>query len=263
MSTVQPRRAARAIADLTSGSILATVDIAAAPERVFRALASEDIVRWWGSDDAYRTTAWTGEVRVGGAWTASGVATDGSEFSVGGEYLEVDPPRKLVHTWKPSWDDVAAMTVTYTLAAIDGGTRVTLRHDGFGDNAASCDGHAQGWERVLGWLDGFASDSGVAADERPAFLVRLVPPRPTFLMDMTPEEGAVMQAHAGYWAEKLAAGVVVAFGPVADPTGVWGMGLLRAKDEAEIKAFEAGDPVIRSERGFRYEVLPMPRLIAR
>jgi uncharacterized protein YndB with AHSA1/START domain/uncharacterized protein YciI len=262
MSTVQPRRAARAIADLTAGSILATVDIAASPERVFRALASEDIVRWWGSDDMYRTTAWTGDVRVGGAWRSSGVAADGSEFSVGGEYLEVDPPRRLVHTWKPSWDEVGATTVTYTLAAIDGGTRLTLRHDGFGDNAASCDGHAHGWERVLGWLDGFASGPP-AEDPRQAFLVRLVPPRPTFLVDMTPEEGAVMQAHGAYWAGKLAAGVVVAFGPVADPEGVWGVGILRAKDEAEVKVFEAGDPVIRSERGFRYEILPMPRLIAR
>jgi uncharacterized protein YndB with AHSA1/START domain len=265
MSTA--RSAARAIADVTAGSILATVDIKAAPERVFRALASEDITRWWGSDDMYRTTAWTGDVRVGGRWTSSGVSVDGTEFSVGGEYLEVDPPRKLVHTWKPSWDDVAATTVTYTLTAIETGTRLVLRHEGFGANAASCEGHAGGWERVLGWLESFASGDGAAAappaDERPAFFVRLVAPRPTFLADMTPEEGAIMQAHGAYWAEKLAAGDVVAFGPVADPAGAWGLGLVRAADVAAVKAFEAGDPVIRAERGFRYEILPILRLIAR
>jgi uncharacterized protein YndB with AHSA1/START domain len=261
MSTA--RSAARAIADVTAGSILATVDIKAAPERVFRALTSEDITRWWGSDDMYRTTAWTGDVRVGGRWTSSGVSVDGTAFSVGGEYLEVDPPRKLVHTWKPSWDDVAATTVTYTLTAIETGTRLVLRHEGFGSNGASCEGHASGWERVLGWLESFASSGGAVPDERQAFLVCLIPPRPTFILDMTPEEAAVMQEHGGYWAEKLMAGVVVAFGPVADPAGAWGVGLLRAKDVAEVKAFEAGDPVIRSERGFRYEILPMPRLIAR
>jgi uncharacterized protein YndB with AHSA1/START domain len=36
--------------------LLATVEIAAPAERVFRALASEELVKWWGSADTYRTT---------------------------------------------------------------------------------------------------------------------------------------------------------------------------------------------------------------
>ena len=35
--------AARAVADLTGGQLLASVEIAAAPERVFRALTSKEI----------------------------------------------------------------------------------------------------------------------------------------------------------------------------------------------------------------------------
>ena len=47
---------ARAIADVSSGVILATVSIAAPPERVFRAITEPgEIVRWWGSDELYRT----------------------------------------------------------------------------------------------------------------------------------------------------------------------------------------------------------------
>ncbi len=97
---------------------------------------------------------------------------------------------------------------------------------------------------------------------RKAFLVRLIAPRPTFAADMTPEEAALMQEHGAYWRRKLAEGVVVAFGPVMDPAGAWGLGLVRVADEAEARAFTDGDPVIRAGRGFRVEVLPMAALVS-
>ena len=51
-------RAARAVADVTAGTILAQVDISAPVERVFAALTrGDEIIKWWGSDDLYRTTA--------------------------------------------------------------------------------------------------------------------------------------------------------------------------------------------------------------
>lgn len=91
MSRIERSRA-RAVADLADGMILATVEIAAPPERVFRALTSREIVEWWGADGVYRTTEWTGDVRPGGTWRASGVGADGKPFAVEGEYLEIDPP---------------------------------------------------------------------------------------------------------------------------------------------------------------------------
>lgn len=142
----------RAVADVSEGLILAAVEIAAPPERVFRALTSEELVNWWGSADTYRTTKWTGDVRPGGTWRTDGVGADGKPFSVGGDFVEVDPPRKLVMTWRADWDGGNVTTVTYRLEALDGGTRLTLRHAGFGDRFDSCRGHANGWERVLGWL---------------------------------------------------------------------------------------------------------------
>lgn len=145
-------KSARAVADLTGGSILASVEIAAPPDRVFRALASAELTEWWGSADTYRTTKWVGELRVGGAWRTEGVSADGTAFSVGGEFLEVDPPRKLVQTWHAAWDGGERTVITYLLDPIDGGTRLTLRHEGFGERKQSCEDHARGWERVLGWL---------------------------------------------------------------------------------------------------------------
>jgi len=67
----------------------------------------------------------------------------------------------------------------------------------------------------------------------------------------------------GYWTERLADGMAVAFGPVADPKGGWGVGIVEVDGPETVKTLEANDPVIRSERGFRYEVLPMPLAVVR
>lgn len=107
------KNSARAIADAGSGMILATVEIAASPERVFHALTTPDeIVHWWGSDDAYRTTGFTADVRVGGCWHAEGRRADGQPFAMDGEFLEVDFPRKLVQSWKADWHEGPVTTVT-------------------------------------------------------------------------------------------------------------------------------------------------------
>jgi uncharacterized protein YndB with AHSA1/START domain len=257
MTAAAQKISARAVADLSEGTVLATVDIAVPPERVFRALTTpEELVRWWGSDDLYRTTAWTADLRAGGKWRAEGKGKDGHAFSVEGEFLEVDPPSKLVQTWKPDWDAGHVTTITYRLTAIEKGTRVTVRHTGFAGRPQACQGHSDGWERVLGWLGGFLQPAEAPRADR-FFFLRLLPPRPTFAMDMTAEEKAVMQEHAAYWTRHLQEGNVVVFGPVGDPKGPWGMGVIRAADEAAVRAFEAGDPAIRAERGFKYEEMPM------
>ena len=65
--------AARAIADVSTGLILATVTIAAPPERIFAALTDpSELPRWWGADDLYRTTTHTSDLRKGGAWRSEG-----------------------------------------------------------------------------------------------------------------------------------------------------------------------------------------------
>ena len=145
---------ARAVADLTDGVILAVVDIAASPERVFHAISSAEIASWWGSTETYRVTHWDGDIRPGGWWRSQGISTNGKAFAVGGDVLEVEPPRLLVQTWRYEDKPGDVTTVRYRIDAIPGGSRLTVRHEGFTDRA-SCDGHAHGWERVLGWLGAF------------------------------------------------------------------------------------------------------------
>lgn len=251
--------AARAVADLGTGTILATVEVAATPERVFRALTEADeVMRWWGADGAYRTTEWSVELRAGGRWRAAGEGADGKAFSVGGTILEIDPPRRLVQTWKPDWDAGRETTVTYTLDAVPGGTRVTVRHEGFAGRPESCADHAAGWEQVLGWLLGHASRG---AKEKNFLFCRLIPPRPSFASERSAAEDEAMHRHVAYWMDLAARGTAVVFGPVADPRGAWGLCVIAVEDAAQVEAILGRDPAILAKIGLRYETLPMMKAV--
>jgi uncharacterized protein YciI len=89
------------------------------------------------------------------------------------------------------------------------------------------------------------------------FFCRLKPPRPSFALDMSDEEAALMGRHAAHWQARADEGGVVVFGPVLDPKGAWGLGILEADTEAAATAFLNADPVIAAQHGFSYETLPM------
>lgn len=89
-----------------------------------------------------------------------------------------------------------------------------------------------------------------------AFLYRLLPPRPTYHLDMSPEEAEVMETHGGYWMNLLQQGTAVAYGPVLDPAGVWGLAILDLEDEDAARDLVDDDPAIVS--GFcTYQLLEM------
>src|SRR5215467_5042141 len=76
------------------------------------------------------------------------------------------------------------------------------------------------------------------------FVFRLKAPRPTFALDMSDEEREIMGRHAAHWRPLIESGQMVVFGPVLDGTGSWGLGLVEADDEAELRAFAASDPAV-------------------
>ena len=88
------------------------------------------------------------------------------------------------------------------------------------------------------------------------FFCRLIPPRPTFAMDMSAEERAVMQQHVGYFTEHFRASRVLIFGPVLAAAGAYGMGVIEAADEAEVHQFFADDPSVKAGVN-TYDVSPM------
>jgi uncharacterized protein len=73
---------------------------------------------------------------------------------------------------------------------------------------------------------------------------RLKAHRPTFALDMTDEEREIMGRHAAHWQPFVDSGQMVIFGPVLDGTGSWGLGVVEAEDEDELRAFAAGDPAV-------------------
>lgn len=146
----------RAVADLTKGLILATVEIAATPERVFQALTSEEIADWWGRPGVFDTRGWTGNVSVGETWEATGVAR-GNPYVLQGEFLEVNSPSKLSHSWHPAAAPQAKTTVSYFLEPIAGGTRITLRHSGH-DSRITCSNNCVGWETSFNRLAEILAD---------------------------------------------------------------------------------------------------------
>src|SRR5215469_8341427 len=89
------------------------------------------------------------------------------------------------------------------------------------------------------------------------FFCTLKPPRITFPADITPEESALMHAHADYWRERMREGHAVVFGPVADPNGPYGILVLQLPDDLSPESLVHEDPVYKAYRGFRFDIHPM------
>jgi uncharacterized protein YciI len=80
---------------------------------------------------------------------------------------------------------------------------------------------------------------------------------------MAEAEAAVMAEHAAYWQGHLDRGLVVAFGPVAEPTGFWGLAVLETPSRDDAERLAAGDPAITSGTMARFEIHPMPQAVVR
>ena len=93
------------------------------------------------------------------------------------------------------------------------------------------------------------------------FLCKLVPPRPTFPSDMSEDERSIMRRHVTYWTSLMERGQVVLYGPVADPSGGWGVGIVEVEQRAQVEALTHNDPAIQASAGFRYDVFEMPQLM--
>jgi uncharacterized protein YndB with AHSA1/START domain len=144
---------ATAVADVAAGTVHAAVEIAAPPDRIFRALTDpRELPEWWGSPDTYRTFDWSVDLKPGGQWSCSARTPDQELSTVRGEYRAIDPPRLLEFTWLASWEQFLPSVVRIEIEPTRTGARVTIVHRGGGQSDESYHGLADGWKRVLGWL---------------------------------------------------------------------------------------------------------------
>ena len=126
---------------------------AAAQARVFEAWTSPEVLRrWWGAGPDWTSPAIEIDLRPGGRYRLSMQDPSGVVRSVGGEYVEVDPPRRLVYTWaleSHGAENDAATLVTVEFREVSPGeTAVTLTHTGFADGERR-DLHREGWELCI------------------------------------------------------------------------------------------------------------------
>ena len=122
------------------------VEIATTPERLWQALTdpSDTQQYWYG---ALSISDWT----VGSRWVSQ--SPDGKAY-LEGEILEIDPPRRLVHTFHVVHDPDAAAEapsrVEWEITPLGDRCRLTCAHLGRGP--ATLDYTSGGWETILGGM---------------------------------------------------------------------------------------------------------------
>jgi uncharacterized protein YndB with AHSA1/START domain len=119
--------------------------IAAAPETVWQYLVDPDrVTRWMGRNISF-------DPQPGGQYRME----VGSGHAASGEFVELDPPRRLVYTW--GWEAVdgkenavppGSSTVEVELVAEPGGTRLRLTHRDL-PTVEAADSHGSGWDHYL------------------------------------------------------------------------------------------------------------------
>jgi uncharacterized protein YndB with AHSA1/START domain len=123
-------------------------EIAAPPERVFRALTdADDLSRWW-------TTSADSDARTGGAFEYRFEFPDEPERNhvYSGAYDAVVENERVAYPWRGRLGDT---NVDVTLSPSGDGTTLTLRHEGWGEGGewpAAVKMHEEGWAFFLGNL---------------------------------------------------------------------------------------------------------------
>jgi hypothetical protein len=90
------------------------------------------------------------------------------------------------------------------------------------------------------------------------FFLRLIPPRPSFTQDMTEVEKKIMLRHLEYWKDLTDKGYTIVYGPVFDPKGGYGIGVVQVDTDDELKRLIDDDPANGLNR---YESYPMRAVV--
>jgi uncharacterized protein (TIGR03086 family) len=137
-------------------TITKTADLPVTPDEAFALITEPERLRRWQTVSAYV------DLRAGGAyrWTVRP-----GHVAVG-TYREVEPGRRIVFGW--GWEgnpDLGpdSSTITVTIEPIEGGSRVTLLHEGLTEEQAAL--HAEGWHHYFERLEKLAATGDAGSDE--------------------------------------------------------------------------------------------------
>jgi Uncharacterized conserved protein len=122
------------------------VHIQTTPDRLWQAITDPDFTRqyWYG---ALSISDW----QVGSRWESR---SPEGEVYLDGEILEIDPPRRLVHTFhvvhEPEAAAEAPSRIEWQITPIDDRCKLTVVHTGRGP--ATMEYTSGGWETILGGM---------------------------------------------------------------------------------------------------------------
>jgi uncharacterized protein YndB with AHSA1/START domain len=123
----------------------------ASVDRVFKAWTdANQLGQWFAPTDDYTTKA-NVDLRVGHEYRIAITHKGGNVHTILGTYRLIEPPRKLVYTWR--WEGGPS---TDTLVTVDfnpdgDATKVTITHEQF-TNTEDRDKHNEGWNGCLNRL---------------------------------------------------------------------------------------------------------------
>ena len=137
-------------------SFTKTTVLPVTPDEAFALLTEPERLRRWQSVTAVV------DLRAGGSYEWA--VTPG--HLAGGTFREVEPGRRIVFGW--GWHDsddlpYDASTVTVTLEPVEGGSKVTLVHEGLSEEQA--ENHAEGWNHYFERLERLAGTGDAGPDE--------------------------------------------------------------------------------------------------
>ena len=124
------------------------------PERAFEACAEAGrLAEWWGPA-GFTAPRVDLDVQVGGQYRIEMQPPDAAAFHLRGEFLEVDPPRRLAYTfeWEEPDPDDRPTVVELSFLDLGGETRLVVDQGTFASEAR-LSLHEAGWTDTLDRLE--------------------------------------------------------------------------------------------------------------
>lgn len=128
-------------------------------DKVFQAWTDPAALKQWFGPKEVTIDEVRVDLKVGGRYQFNMTEPDGTTFVHGGQYRQIDPPRKLVFTWildgqhcEGSQGEYAETLVTIDFQDLGASTRVVLTHE-FLPSKASKEAHAMGWRSTFDSLE--------------------------------------------------------------------------------------------------------------
>jgi uncharacterized protein YndB with AHSA1/START domain len=127
--------------------------------RVYAAWTDPGQLKQWFGPENVQTRELIADARVGGEFRWDLTNSEGEKMTCRGQYLELQPGKKIVFTWQlqddEDWKNHTS-TVTVELSDRDEGTELRLIHEQL-PNEQSRDAHNEGWNSALDKLEKFVT----------------------------------------------------------------------------------------------------------